>query len=115
MGLDSGRLPARLDAARARLAERIAHAESAGPAGRADAGRRAGVLDPREAAVVREALGTPHRERIVQAMDEIELQVGLEDVVTMMVRSVVEAAQEFFEVMAHVYPSGPGSSSPGRS
>jgi len=104
MGIDPARLGARLAVARARLAALL------GPPGAAGAkevhGHGASALDPREIAAVRAALGDPDRERIVRAMDEIEHQVALEDMVVMLVRSVVEAAQEFFEVAGQSYGAG---------
>ena len=107
VGIEPAALGGRLEAARAALGARL-------PAARAKPGhgapepvaRGAGALDPREAAAVRAALGEPDRERIVRAIDEIEHQVALEDVVAMLFRSVAEAAQEFFEVMGQVYAPG---------
>lgn len=65
----------------------------------------AGSLRDAEAALLRQALGRPSREQIVRAMDDVERQVALEDLILLMVDSVTETVQAVFHTVVQLEPA----------
>lgn len=64
-------------------------------------------LQAGEIARVRELLGTPTLEQRERAIEEVERQVAVEDLVLLMVEGIAEAANAFFGFIGEIIDDAP--------
>lgn len=59
-------------------------------------------LEPHEVEALRGLLGPPRAPKLQRALDEVERQVAMDDVLILLVEGMSGAARVFFDVLAHV-------------
>lgn len=66
---------------------------------------------PPGAALLREIIGQSPAERMKGAIEEIERQIALEDIVVVLIDTTREAARTFFDLVLQFHPQTPGNPS----